>query len=73
MKAKYLSLLALSALLVSCGPTTSGPTDVVYANYSEVRSIKTVATNLMKNPNWRTVYPEAWKQEIIEYCAAFED
>lgn len=53
--------------------TTSGPTDVVYANYSEVRSIKTVATNLMKNPNWRTVYPEAWKQEIIEYCAAFED
>ena len=27
MKAKYLSLLALSALLVSCGPTTSGPTD----------------------------------------------
>lgn len=53
--------------------TTSGPTDVVYANYSEVRSIKTVATNLMKNPDWRTVYPEAWKQEIIEYCAAFED
>ena len=26
MKAKYLSLLALSALLVSCGPTTSAPT-----------------------------------------------
>lgn len=29
MKAKYLSLLALSALLVSCGPTTSAPTTSV--------------------------------------------
>ena len=29
MKAKYLSLLALSALLVSCGPSTSAPTTSV--------------------------------------------
>ena len=47
-------------------------TDVTYANYSDVRSIKTVATNLMKNPNWRQIYNAPWKQEIIEYCAAFE-
>ena len=54
--------------------TASGAvSDVTYANYSDIRSIKTVATNLMKNPNWKQVYPEAWKQEIIEYCAAFED
>ena len=53
--------------------TASGAvSDVTYANYSDIRSIKTVATNLMKNPNWKTVYPEPWKQEIIEYCAAFE-
>ena len=53
--------------------TKSGAvTDVTYANYSDIRSIKTVATNLMKNPNWKEVYPQAWKQEIIEYCAAFE-
>ncbi|HAR92000.1 MAG TPA: hypothetical protein DCR28_02725, partial [Eubacterium sp.] len=53
--------------------TASGAvSDVTYANYSDIRSIKTVATNLMKNPNWKQVYPDAWKQEIIEYCAAFE-
>ena len=48
-------------------------TDVVYGVMSDVRSIKTVATNLMKDPNWRQIYDAAWKQEIIEYCAAYED
>ena len=54
--------------------TASGNvTDVTYTNNSDVRSIKTIATNIMKDANWKSIYPDAWKQEIIEYCAAFED
>ena len=47
-------------------------TDVVYADYSDVRSIKQVATNLKAKPAYYNNIPK-WKRDIIDWCAAFDD
>ena len=50
MKAKYLSLLALSALLVSCGPTTSAPTTSVEEPSSEPTTSVVPTTDPTSDP-----------------------
>ena len=47
-------------------------TDVDYANMSDVRSIKQVATNLKAKPAYYNNLPQ-WKKDIIDECAAYED
>ena len=49
-KAKYLSLLALSALLVSCGPTTSAPTTSVEEPSSEPTTSVVPTTDPTSDP-----------------------